>query len=67
MHQKSVIFVMIGTFWVKILVMNITFHFWCKWKKYCVVNVFYYVLKMSEETYYWRNRDVILNRAKVLL
>ena len=27
-------------------------------------NFFYYVQKMSEKTYYQRNRDVILNRAK---
>ena len=27
-------------------------------------NFCYYIQKMSEETYYQRNRDVILNRAK---
>ena len=27
-------------------------------------NFFHYIYKMSEKTYYERNRDVILNRAK---
>ena len=33
-------------------------------RKWVCYNFFYYVWKMSEKTYYQKNRVVILNRAK---
>ena len=33
-------------------------------KKVCCYNFFHYIQKMSETTYYQRNREAVLNRAK---